>query len=109
MTRRFGSGVCEVQYDGVTCIAKMVCFEWDISRIEYRYETWVYSILAQYRSEHLHESITPNFLGHLTEYDRVIGFLLQKVDRERACIDYLSNCTILPKRLYTYTASSEVN
>ena len=82
MTRIFDSGVYEVQYDGISCIAKMVCFEWDISRIEH--ETWAYSILAQYRSEHLRESITPNFLGHLTEYDGVVGFFSQKVDRGRA-------------------------
>ncbi|KAI1413532.1 hypothetical protein F5Y13DRAFT_188964 [Hypoxylon sp. FL1857] len=37
-TRRFRSGVHEVQYGGVPAIAKIACFDWDIARIER--ETW---------------------------------------------------------------------
>lgn len=37
----------------------------------------------------------------MTENDKVIGFLLQKVDGERACIDDLADCTALLNRLYS--------
>ncbi|KAM0433924.1 hypothetical protein ACHAPT_003868 [Fusarium lateritium] len=37
-TRRFRSGVHEVQYDAAPAIANIACFEWEIARIER--ETW---------------------------------------------------------------------
>lgn len=98
-TKCFNSGVYEIQYNGVPCVAKIARFGWDIPRIEH--ETWVYSILAGYQKNHPNEPIAPAFLGHLTENDRVMGFLLQKVDGERACIDDLADRTALLNRLYS--------
>ena len=98
-TRRFNSGVYEVQYDGAPAIAKIACFQWDIARIEH--ETWAYSIIACYHSQHPNERpFAPKFLGHLTENGRVFGFLLQKVDGEPAGIDDLAECEALLRRLY---------
>ncbi|OTA78342.1 hypothetical protein M434DRAFT_402234 [Hypoxylon sp. CO27-5] len=99
-TRRFRSGVHEVQYDGGVAIAKIACFNWDIARVER--ETWAYSVIAHDQSQHPDESsISPDFLGHLTENSRIMGFLLQKVDGEPACIDDLVNCEALLRRLHS--------
>ncbi|KAJ9142580.1 Lipopolysaccharide kinase (Kdo/WaaP) family protein [Coniochaeta hoffmannii] len=98
-TRRFRSGVYEVQYNGAPAIAKIACFKWDMARIER--ETWAYSIIARHHSQHPNESpITPDFLGHLTENGRTMGFLLQKVDGESACVDDLASCEALLRRLH---------
>ncbi|KAG9251496.1 alpha-galactosidase A [Emericellopsis atlantica] len=98
-TRRFRSGVHEVQYDGAPAIAKIACFKWDIARIER--ETWAYSIMARHHGQHPNESpIAPKFLGHLTENGRTMGFLLQKVHGRSACVDDLTNCEALLRRLY---------
>ncbi|KAI0452350.1 hypothetical protein F5B21DRAFT_516118 [Xylaria acuta] len=98
-TRRFRSGVHEVQYNGAPAIAKIACFKWDIARVERG--TGAYSILAHYHSQHPNESpIAPNFLGHLTENGRTMGFLLQKVDGEPACVNDLANCEALLLRLH---------
>ncbi|KAK1764892.1 alpha-galactosidase A [Phialemonium atrogriseum] len=98
-TRRLRSGVHEVQYDGVPAIAKIACFEWDIARIER--ETWAYSIIGRHQQQYPSESpIAPNFLAHLTEDDRVVGFLLQKVDGVSASVDDLANCEALLRRLH---------
>ncbi|KAI5856719.1 alpha-galactosidase A [Durotheca rogersii] len=98
-TRRFRSGVHEVQYNGAPAIAKIACFQWDIARIER--ESWAYSIMARHHNQHPNESpIAPNFLGHLTENGRTMGFLLQKVNGEPACIDDLANCEALLRRLH---------
>ena len=42
----------------------------------------------------------PEFLGHLTENGRIIGFLLEKVDGEAACIDDLTKCESLVRRMH---------
>lgn len=42
----------------------------------------------------------PKFLGHLTENDRIIGFLLQKVEGGPAGVDDLANCEALLRRLH---------
>lgn len=98
-TRRFRSGVHEVQYHGVPAIAKIACFKWDIARIER--ETWAYSIMARHQGQHPNEApIAPSFLGHLTENGRTMGFLLQKFDGESACVGDLANCEALLRRLH---------
>jgi hypothetical protein len=82
------SDVHEVLYKGHPAISKTACFEWDIRLIEN--ETWAYSIISQH--QHPGESaIAPNVLGHLTENGRVIGFLLEKIDRKFASVDDLLN------------------
>ncbi|KAM5345887.1 hypothetical protein ACJ41O_011748 [Fusarium nematophilum] len=98
-TRRFRSGVHEVQCNGSPAIAKIACFEWDVRRIER--ETWAYSVLARHQSQHPDEPpIAPNFLGHLTEDGRVMGILLQKVEGKSACIDDLADCEALLRRVH---------
>lgn len=98
-TRRFRSGVHEVRYNGAPAIAKIACFTWDVARIER--ETWAYSIMARHHSRHLNEPpITPDFLGHLTENGRIMGFLLRKLDGESACVDDLASCEALLRRLH---------
>ncbi|KAH8179051.1 alpha-galactosidase A [Sarocladium implicatum] len=98
-TRRFRSGVHEVQYNGAPAIAKIACFEWEIPRLER--ETWAYSVLAQHQQSHPTEPpISPNFLAHVTEGGKVIGILLEKVDGIAACIDHLAACETLLERLH---------
>ncbi|KAG5752783.1 hypothetical protein H9Q70_004591 [Fusarium xylarioides] len=98
-TRRFRSGVHEVQYNDAPAIAKIACFEWEIRRIER--ETWAYSLLEDHQSQHPNESlIAPKFLAHLTENGRIMGLLLEKVDGESACADDLEHCETLLRRLH---------
>lgn len=90
-TKCYRSNVYEVVYHGESAIAKIAPFDWNIPRIEN--ETWVYSIMDEYQRQHPHErQIFPRFLGHLTENDRVIGLLLEKVDGTYASIEDLSGC-----------------
>jgi hypothetical protein len=97
--RLFRSGVYEVRFNGAPAIAKIACFQWDVARIER--ETWAYSIVAGHRGQHPDESpITPDFLGHLTEDGRTMGFLLQKVDGESASVNDLAGCEALLRRLH---------
>ncbi|KAK6215029.1 alpha-galactosidase A [Colletotrichum tabaci] len=98
-TRRLRSWTHEVQYDGGTAVAKIACFEWDLRRIER--ETAAYYKLTQHRIQHRDEPpIAPEFLGHLTENGRVMGFLLEKIDGERACISDLPDCEALVRRIH---------
>ncbi|KAJ6035902.1 alpha-galactosidase A [Penicillium herquei] len=100
MGTRFNSGVYVVQYDGAPAIAKIACFEWDIPRIEH--ETWAYSVISSHEQQHPNNPpIGPKFLGHLTENNRVIGFLLEKVDGKPAGIEDLANCEALVRRLHS--------
>lgn len=42
--------------------------------------------------------IAPEFLGHLTEKGRIIGFLLEKFDGAHACVNGLADCEALGSR-----------
>lgn len=100
---RFRSGVHEVQYNNAPAIAKIACFPWQIPQIER--ETWAYSELAHYHRQHPDEPpIGPRFLAHLKEENnddgRVVGFLLEKLGGEPACIDDLAECEALLGRLH---------
>lgn len=98
-TRRFRSGVHEVQYDGAPAVAKIARFDWEMRRVER--ETWAYSLLADHASQKPDEPpIGPKFLSHLTENGRIMGLLLEKVDGESACIDDLGDCEALLRRLH---------
>ncbi|KAI0114040.1 alpha-galactosidase A [Nemania sp. FL0031] len=44
--------------------------------------------------------IAPEFLGHLTENGRLMGFLMEKLEGRFACLDDLPQCTALLKRLH---------
>ncbi|KAJ5934394.1 alpha-galactosidase A [Penicillium verhagenii] len=91
--------VYEVEYEGAPAVAKIACFEWCLLRIER--ETWAYSKIESYRREHPDEPpIAPEFLGHLTENGRTIGFLLEKVNGKPAVVNDLANCEALLRRLH---------
>jgi predicted Ser/Thr protein kinase len=76
-------------------IAKTARFEWEIPRIEQ--ETRAYQLLQQQDPE-----LAPQFLGHIHEEGRVMGFLLEKLDgRRHASISDLSDCEAALKRLHS--------
>lgn len=67
--KRLKSGVFETIYESEPAIAKIACFEWQISNITR--ETWAYHVLNH---DNDGEPIAPAFLGHLAENGRVMGF-----------------------------------
>ncbi|KAI4110823.1 MAG: hypothetical protein LQ339_001099 [Xanthoria mediterranea] len=73
-------------------IAKYARFEWEVA--PYQSETEVYHWL------HGH-NMGPNFLGHLTEGGRVIGFLLQKLSGRHACFQDLARCEDVLRKLHS--------
>ena len=72
-------------------IAKYARFEWEVASNQS--ETEVYHWL------HGH-NMGPNFLGHLTEGGRVIGFLLQKLNGRRAGFQDLARCEDVVRKLH---------
>ncbi|KAF2964766.1 hypothetical protein GQX73_g8802 [Xylaria multiplex] len=79
--KRLRSGVFETLYEGRAAVAKIARFEWQIPSLTR--ETWAYC-----------------FLGHLTENGRVMGFLMEKLEGRFACLDDLTQCAALLKRLH---------
>ncbi|OBT80736.1 hypothetical protein VF21_00347 [Pseudogymnoascus sp. 05NY08] len=77
--------------DQKTMIAKMARFPWEIQYIET--ETRIYQLLQP-----LH--ITPTFLGHIYEADRVIGVLLDKVEGRPANSGDLEICKAALQRIH---------
>ena len=73
-------------------IAKYARFEWEIS--SYQAETEVYSWLEGH-------NMGPNFLSHLMEGGRVIGFLLQKLNGHHAGIQDLARCEAIVRKLHS--------
>ncbi|KAI4235717.1 MAG: hypothetical protein L6R40_006406 [Gallowayella cf. fulva] len=73
-------------------IAKYARFEWEIA--SYHAETEAYHWLNGHH-------IGPQFLGHLTEGARVIGFLLQKLDGHDACARDLARCEEVVRKLHS--------
>ena len=72
-------------------IAKVARFSYEISW--YNTETEAYSWIQGH-------DIGPEFLGHVSEGDRVIGFLLKEVQRRHACIEDLGPCREAVARLH---------
>ncbi|KAJ3545243.1 hypothetical protein NM208_g2609 [Fusarium decemcellulare] len=73
-------------------IAKIARFPWEIQYIEA--ETRIYKILQS-------STIAPQFLGHIHEEGRVIGFLLEKVEGRRAGMADLGTCRRTLGRLHS--------
>lgn len=97
--QRHRENVHEVLFNGRTTISKIARWTWEIPRIDN--ETRVYEMFDQYQRQHPDEShIALKFLGHLTEDDRVVGFLLEKVDGRFACLDDLIQCEELVHRIH---------
>ncbi|KAK2030759.1 alpha-galactosidase A [Colletotrichum zoysiae] len=74
-----------------TFIAKIARFEWEIPRIEQ--EGHVYRLLQD-------TDIGPQFLGHVVEQGRVIGFVLEKLHGKSASIEHRARCTEVLGRLH---------
>ncbi|KAF8908140.1 hypothetical protein CPB84DRAFT_1767402 [Gymnopilus junonius] len=89
---RFTERVLGVTYCSKPGIIKFARFEDEIPRMER--ETTVYEAIDG-------QGIGPTFLGHLTENDRVIGLLVQRVEGRRANIDDLEACQAIVKRLHS--------
>ncbi|KAH2761566.1 hypothetical protein KXW10_000388 [Aspergillus fumigatus] len=88
------TGVYEVtcpRFDTVV-VAKFARFEWEIQYLEN--ETVAYEWIDG-------REIGPRFLGHLTEGDRVIGFLMERVTNARhACLNDIAACQQTLGRLH---------
>lgn len=98
LIKRFRSGVFETLYEGRAAVAKIACFEWQIPSLIR--ETWAYCVLTETQRPSGGPLIAPEFLGHLTENGRVIGFLIEKLEGRVACLDDLTQCAALLKRLH---------
>ncbi|KAK7466353.1 hypothetical protein VKT23_005081 [Stygiomarasmius scandens] len=72
-------------------IRKDANFPFEISHVAN--ETSVYKLIEGC-------GIGPRFIGHLLEHDRVIGFVLEKVDGRFANIDDLDVCTVAVDKLH---------
>ena len=72
-------------------IAKLARFPWEIDY--YNNETLVYSWIEGH-------DIGPKFLGHLMEEERVIGFLLERVEGHHAGINDLLHCQTAVAKLH---------
>ena len=79
--------------DGVRAVAKIARFDFEIPRIEQ--ETKVYKTIEG-------KEIGPAFLGHITEEGRVMGFLIEYVEGEKAGRKHLEACRSLLKRLHGF-------
>ncbi|KAK4227884.1 alpha-galactosidase A precursor [Podospora fimiseda] len=83
---------CPVLESNKTIIAKFARFEWEIAQLQA--ETTAYKWIEG-------QQIGPEFLGHLTEEGRVIGFLISKIENCRhAEFEDLSLCEEVLLRLH---------
>lgn len=86
----------QVAYPGLATpvVAKFARFEWEIPQLEAETEAngWIQD----------HKGIAPEFLGHLTEDGRVIGFLMARVssDWRHATPDDLALCSDVLGKLH---------
>jgi len=97
---RFGARVRIVEWEGREVVAKIARFDFEIRLVEN--ETRVYEKLENDKIKHPDlAAISPPFLGHLTENGRVMGMLVEKLEGRRACIDDISACEIIVRRLHT--------
>ncbi|KAL9569013.1 hypothetical protein ACKAV7_006880 [Fusarium commune] len=74
-----------------TMVAKMARFPWEIAYVAA--ETRVYKILES-------SSIAPQFLGHINEGSRTIGFLLEKFEGRHAGKEDLEACQSVLSQLH---------
>ncbi|WAO90714.1 Protein kinase domain-containing protein [Fusarium falciforme] len=73
-------------------ISQVAIFEWWIPQVEHE------TTKHQGQDEH---RIAPEFLGHLNENGRVIGFLMEQVVGDYASLDDLPACETTLRRLHT--------
>lgn len=89
---RLGMRVHVVKYESKLAIAKIARFEFEIPQAET--ETALYQVIDGH-------GIGPAFLGHLTEHDRVIGFLIERLEGRHGDIGDLDACQSVVKRLHS--------
>ena len=94
---RLRYGVHQVLYQDRPAIAKYSCFNWDFYRIER--ENMAYAFL---HNDHdpSQPLVAPQVLGHLTESDRPIGLLLEKIEGRFASIEDVEECQKASRSLH---------
>lgn len=97
MGRKLRSNVYEVTCSKLgiksVVIAKFARFSWEIQQLDD--ETQAYRRIEGH-------DIGPSFLGHISEGDRVIGFLISRIiDFHHATIDDLAACTKTLSKLHS--------
>ena len=93
LSEQYMANVYEVRCErfDLPLIAKFARFPYETSW--YNVETEAYSWIAGH-------DIGPGFLGHITEGDRIIGFLLEKIEGRHANTDDLEICRRAVQRLH---------
>jgi predicted Ser/Thr protein kinase len=90
--KRLSTRVHVVKYHSKSVVAKIARFEFEVPQVET--ETAVYQVIDGH-------GIGPTFLGHLIEHNRVIGFLIERMDGHRAGIADLGTCQAAVDRLHS--------
>ena len=94
----YNARVKEVEFGDRIALSKVAIFEWWIPKVEH--ETMMYEIIAKHQSPD-EQPIAPEFLGHLTENGRIVGFLMERVDGDFASSDDLPACEAALRRLHS--------
>jgi tRNA A-37 threonylcarbamoyl transferase component Bud32 len=82
-----------VKYNSKSVVAKIARFEFEVPRVET--EIMVYQVIDGH-------GIGPAFLRHLIEHDRIIGFLLERVEGRCGAIGDLVACQGVIERLHSF-------
>lgn len=113
-TARYNPRTSLVEFEGEQVVCKLSPFPWEIVYVEH--ETVAYEHIAKSANKDLDQlgasvdasqregkpsqHIAPQFLGHLTENGRVIGFLLEKLEGTSASLSDLPLCAAALRRLH---------
>jgi predicted Ser/Thr protein kinase len=89
---RLSMRVHVVKYGSTLAIAKIARFEFEVPQAET--ETALYQAIDGH-------GIGPAFLGHLIEHDRIIGFLIERIEGRHGDISDLGACQSVVKRLHS--------
>ena len=90
--KRLSMRVNVVKYHSKSVVAKIARFEFEVPQVET--ETAIYRVIDGH-------GIGPTFLGHLIEHNRVIGFLIERMDGHYAGIADLGTCQDAVERLHS--------
>jgi predicted Ser/Thr protein kinase len=90
--KRLSIRVHIVKYNSKSVVAKIARFEFEVPQVET--ETVIYQVINGH-------GIGPSFLGHLVEHDRVMGFLVEKIEGRPGRIADLGACQAAVERLHS--------